>query len=71
MQKCAFCAEDGLEISAGGLRLCARCRDQLCALEPGEQRYFWYVRAVSRALWAERAGRAGSGGLGYIKTSHR
>ena len=54
MQKCAFCAERDVEISAGGLCLCARCRDQLCALEPGEKRYFWYVRAVGRALWAEK-----------------
>ena len=49
MQKCAFCAGENIEINAGGLRLCARCRDQLCALNPEEKRYDWYVRAVSRA----------------------
>lgn len=50
MSKCAFCAEKRVEISAGGLGLCARCRDQLCALRPEDPRYFWYARAVRRAL---------------------
>ena len=50
MSNCAFCAEKRVEISAGGLGLCARCRDQLCALRPEDPCYFWYARAVRRAL---------------------
>ena len=46
----AFCAERNVELSAGGLCLCARCRDHLCALRPEDPRYFWYARAVRRAL---------------------
>ncbi len=55
MRKCAFCAEKSVELNAGGLCLCVRCREQLCALEPGEKRYFWYVRAVGRALRTKKA----------------
>ena len=55
MSKCAFCAEKRVEISAGGVGLCARCRDQLCALRPEDPCYFWYARAIRRALWAEKA----------------
>ena len=50
MSGCAFCAEGNVELSAGGLCLCALCRDQLCALCPEDPRYFWYARAVRRAL---------------------
>ena len=47
MPKCVFCADLS---AAGGFCLCARCRDQLCALRPEDPRYFWYARAVRRAL---------------------
>ena len=50
MSKCAFCADSGAAGQTAGFYLCARCRDQLCALRPEDPRYFWYARAVRRAL---------------------
>ena len=53
MNICSFCAAP-----AGRsffLPLCADCRAQLAALSPEDARYFWYVRAVKRALFGAEA----------------
>jgi hypothetical protein len=37
----------------GRFALCGRCREQIAALKPEDQRYFWYVRAVRRAVFGD------------------
>lgn len=49
MEKCMLCAREDDGIRLGSMPLCACCHGQLCALRPEEGRYWWYVRAMSRA----------------------
>ena len=43
MTHCPLCGRPG----SG---LCRECRSQIIALRPEDKRYFWYVRAIRRAL---------------------
>ncbi len=46
---CSFCGAKSI-LRAGRLRLCPQCEGQLVALRPESLAYFWYMRAVRRAL---------------------
>jgi len=53
MKACSFCMAPAGR--SAFLPLCAQCRAQLAALSPEDGRYFWYVRAVKRALFGAEA----------------
>ncbi len=50
MKTCSFCGRPA-ETHASGLSLCSACRVQLQTLRPENAGYYWYVRAVRRALF--------------------
>lgn len=58
MRLCSFCGlRPAGALAVGRLRLCGACCRELCAVEPGDPRYPWFLSAVSRcrAAWSEKA----------------
>ena len=47
MNHCPVC---GRPASGPAFALCSECRSQIISLRPADKRYFWYVRAIRRAL---------------------
>ena len=47
MTHCPIC---GRSAPVAAFHLCSECRQQLASLRPDDKRYFWYMRALRRAL---------------------
>ena len=52
---CSFCGCSDVTMKAGGLRLCGPCRSALCAVQPGDKRYAWFMSAVKQRLFPATA----------------